>query len=107
MALQYGILTANYPFTEEDSFGAFLPEVLKPYKNKLFGLTIDANRLHQIRTERRPNSNYASLEQCRLEVTEVEAMYKKERIPYLNSTTFSIEEITTKILVSSGLQRKI
>lgn len=107
MALQYGILAANYPFTEEDLVGFHLPEVLKPYKNKLFGLTIDTHRLQQIRSERRPNSKYASAEQCRLEVAEVEAMYQKERIPYINSTKYSIEEIATKILAISGLQRKI
>ncbi|MGC1182855.1 posphoenolpyruvate synthetase regulatory kinase/phosphorylase PpsR [Legionella sp.] len=107
MALQYGILAANYPFTEEDILNFKLPEVLKPYKHKLFGLTIDVTRLHQIRSERRPNSNYASVDQCRLEVNEVEAMYQKEKIPYINSTSYSIEEISTKILDSAGLQRKI
>lgn len=107
MALQYGILAANYPFTEDDLIGFHLPEVLKPYKNKLFGLTIDTHRLQQIRSERRPNSKYASADQCRLEVTEVEAMYRKERIPYINSTKYSIEEIATKVLAASGLQRKI
>ncbi len=107
MALQYGILAANYPFTDDDLVGFHLPESLRPYKNKLFGLTIDPIRLQQIRSERRPNSKYSSVEQCRLEVSEVEAMYQKERIPYLNSTKFSIEEITTKILAASGLHRKI
>ncbi|KTD62721.1 posphoenolpyruvate synthetase regulatory kinase/phosphorylase PpsR [Legionella shakespearei] len=107
MALQYGILAANYPFTEDDLIGFHLPDVLRPYKHKLFGLTIDTQRLQQIRTERRPNSKYASAEQCRLEVTEVEAMYQKEKIPYINSTKYSIEEIATKILAISGLQRKI
>lgn len=107
MALQYGILAANYPFTEDDLSNFKLPEVLKPYKNKLFGLTIDPLRLQQIRSERRPNSKYASSEQCRLEVSEVEAMYKREKIPFINSTKFSIEEISTKVLSISGLQRKI
>jgi regulator of PEP synthase PpsR (kinase-PPPase family) len=107
MALQYGILAANYPFTEDDLIGFHLPDVLRPYKQKLFGLTIDAQRLQQIRSERRPNSKYASAEQCRLEVTEVEAMYQKEKIPYINSTKYSIEEIATKILAAAGLQRKI
>lgn len=107
MALQYGILAANYPFTEDDLIGFKLPEVLRPYKQKLFGLTIDTQRLQQIRSERRPNSKYASAEQCRLEVTEVENMYQKEKIPYINSTKYSIEEIATKVLAAAGLQRKI
>lgn len=107
MALQYGIRAANYPFTEDDLDNFRLPEVLRPHKDKLFGLTIDIYRLQQIRSERRPNSKYASAEQCRLEVTEVEAMYRAEQIPYLNSTKYSIEEIATKVLASAGLQRRI
>lgn len=107
MALQYGILAANYPFTEEELIGFKLPDILKPYKDKLFGLTIDTVRLQQIRSERRPHSKYASAEQCRLEVNEVEAMYHKEKIPFINSTKYSIEEISTKILASANIQRKI
>lgn len=107
MALHFGVLAANYPFTDEDLESFSLPESLRPYKNKLFGLTIDSERLQHIRTERRPNSRYASAEQCRLEVSEVEAMYRRENIPYLNSTRFSIEEIATKILSTVGIRRKI
>lgn len=107
MALQFGILAANYPFTDDDLSDFRLPEALRPYKNKLFGLTIDPERLQHIRTERRPNSQYASADQCRLETREVEAMYKNENIPYLNSTRFSIEEIATKIMNASGLKRRL
>ncbi|MFY7697535.1 MAG: posphoenolpyruvate synthetase regulatory kinase/phosphorylase PpsR [Legionella sp.] len=107
MALQFGIMAANYPFAEDELIDFCLPTSLKPFKAKLFGLTIDPLRLHQIRTERRPNSLYASTEQCRLEIAEVEEMYKREAIPYLNTTRYSIEEITTKIMASAGIQRKI
>lgn len=107
MALQFGILAANYPLTEEDLSHLRLPESLRPHKSRLFGLTIDPSRLHEIRNERRPNSRYASLEQCRIEVNEVETMYRNESIPYLNSTRFSIEEIVTKIMATSGIKRKI
>lgn len=107
MALRFGILAANYPFTEEDLTYFRLPDSLKPYKAKLFGLTIDADRLVQIRTERRPNSQYASLEQCRLEINEVEGMYRREKIPFLNSTRFSIEEIATKIMAGAKLERRL
>ncbi|STX29104.1 Putative phosphotransferase [Legionella beliardensis] len=106
MALHFGIFAANYPFTEDDLSSFRLPELLRPYKNKLFGLTIDPERLQQIRTERRPNSRYASAEQCRLEVSEVEAMYQHENIPYLNSTRFSVEEIATKIMSITRIPRK-
>lgn len=107
MALQFGICAANYPFTDDDLSHFRLPDSLRPYKHKLFGLTIDPSRLHEIRNERRPNSRYASIEQCRLEVNEVESMYRRENIPYLNSTRFSIEEIVTKIMAEAGIKRKL
>ena len=65
---------------------------------KLFGLTILPERLAEVRNERRPNSKYASLQNCRYEVTEAEAMMNLEKIPYLSSTSKSIEEISTAIL---------
>ena len=105
LALQYGIKAANYPFTEEDMDDLQLPSFLKPYKKKLFGLTIDAQRLIDIRDNRMSNSKYASPRQCRMEVREVEKLYKKEKIPFINTTKFSVEEITAKILSETGLQR--
>ena len=105
LALQYGIKAANYPFTDDDMDELKLPEVLKAHKKKLFGLTIDAQRLMDIRNERMSNSKYASARQCRMEVREVEKLYKKEKIPYLNTTKYSVEEITAKILAETGLQR--
>ncbi len=107
MALQFGVLAANYPFTDDDLVDFRLPELLRPYKQKLFGLTIDYQRLQHIRTERRPNSQYASVEQCRLETSEVEAMYQKENIPFINSTRYSIEEIATKIMTAAGIARRL
>lgn len=107
LALHYGILAANYPLTEDDLGTNRLPETLAPYRDKLYGLTIDSNRLQQIRTERRPNSRYASAEQCRFEVQAVEAMYQREEIPFLDTSAVSIEEIATTILQKSNLQRRI
>lgn len=107
LALQYGIKAANYPFTEEDMGDILkLPPVLRRFKKKLFGLTISANRLHAIRSERRANSRYASMPQCRMELREVENLYRKEMLPFLNSTKFSVEEISAKILAQTGLKRK-
>lgn len=107
LALQYGIKAANYPFTEEDMGDVLkLPPALKRYKKKLFGLTIAPERLAQIRSERRANSRYASMQQCRMELREVENLYRKEKIPFLNSTKFSIEEMSAKILAQTGLKRR-
>lgn len=106
LALQYGIKAANYPFVEEDMELLSLPEALRRNRHKLFGLTITPERLSQIRQQRRPDSRYASLRQCTLELTEVEALYRRENIPFLNSTHLSIEEISAKIMSKSGLQRR-
>jgi [pyruvate, water dikinase]-phosphate phosphotransferase / [pyruvate, water dikinase] kinase len=106
LALQYGIKAANYPFVEEDMEQLSLPDVLARNKSKLFGLTITAQRLSQIREQRRANSRYASLRQCQLELAEVERLYNREQIPFLNSTHLSIEEISAKIIASTGLKRR-
>ncbi len=107
LALQFGIKTANYPFIAEDMDDLKLPPALKRNKHKLFGLTIDHRRLQEIRNERRANSNYASSRQCQMEIKEVEYLYRREKIPYINSTNYSVEEIATKILDKTGLKRRI
>jgi hypothetical protein len=106
LALQYGIKAANYPLTEDDLDMARLPAALQNHKAKLFGLTIKPERLAAIRNERMSNSKYASLRQCRIEVQEAEMLYKRNKIPYLSSTHFSIEEISAKIISETGLERK-
>ena len=105
LALQYGIKAANYPFTDDDMDELKLPAFLKPFKKKIFGLTIDADRLIDIRDNRMANSKYSSARQCRMELREVEKLYKKEKIPFINTTKFSVEEITAKILAETGLRR--
>ncbi len=105
LALQYGIKAANYPITEEDLDDQKMPAALRPHREKLFGLTIEPERLATIRNERRPNSRYSSMKQCMLEIEEIELMYKRERIPYLNTTAYSVEEISTRIMVTTGLKR--
>lgn len=107
MAIQYGIRAANYPITEEDLMHDALPNALKKVKDKLFGLLIDVDRLHSIRTERLSNSRYASLEQCKKELVKVEKLYRQENIPFLNTTKLSIEEISTQILLQTGLEKRL
>ena len=98
LAMQHGIKAANYPLIPEDFDRGRLPTPLAPYKRKCFGLTIDPERLAQIRNERRPDSKYASLLNCRYEVNEAESMMRREGISWLSSTHKSIEEIATTIL---------
>jgi len=105
MAMQFGIFAANYPITEEDLENHELPTWALQFKNKLFGLEIDATRLHEIRTDRRAQSRYASIEQCEFEVKQIKKFYLKEDIPTIDTTTRSIEEIATKIIAKSKLKR--
>lgn len=107
LALQFGVRAANYPLTEEDLQSFELPDVLKPHKDKLFGLTIDPERLAAIRNERKANSRYASLAQCYYEIEEVEHLYQQENISFLSTTDLSVEEISTRIMLEAELRRKI
>lgn len=108
LALQYGIRAANYPLTPDDlGLGSSeLPKMLKPYRHKLFGLTIEPARLHHIRTERRPNSKYASIENCRSEINEAESMFRQHGIEFLSTTHKSVEELAASILQQTGLERR-
>jgi regulator of PEP synthase PpsR (kinase-PPPase family) len=98
LAMQHGVKAANYPLIPDDFERQQLPGALKPHKTKCFGLSIDPERLSQVRHERRPGSAYASLANCRYEVNEAEAMMRREGIAWLSSTHKSIEEIATTIL---------
>ncbi len=105
LALHHGVRAANYPLTEEDLEHDRLPPRLRAHRAKLFGLTIDPVRLAQIRQERRPNSRYAKLETCKHEVSAAEALFRAERMPSLSTTHTSIEEISSKVLSTLGIER--
>ena len=107
LALQFGVKAANYPLIPEDFERNDLPTPLLPYRKKLYGLSIQAERLREIRNERRPDSKYASIENCRREVQQAEALMRREGIRWVNSTTKSIEEIATTIAQEFNLDRKV
>lgn len=107
LAMQFGVKAANYPLIPEDFERNNLPLELSKHKGKLFGLTIGAERLAQIRQERRPNSRYASLENCRYEIDAAQRLMRRENIKWLDSTTKSIEEISATILQEIRLARPV
>ncbi len=106
LAMQFGIRAANYPLTSDDLDREQLPELLKPHLDRLYGLTIDPQRLRQIRQTRRPDSTYASLSRCRKEVHAVEQLYRQNRISFLDTSHISIEEIASRIMRDSDLKRR-
>ena len=107
MAMQFGIRAANYPLIPEDFSSTLLPSQLRPFRERLRGLTIKPERLQQIRSERRPGSKYATLANCEFEVREAEALMRQEGIPYLDATSKSVEELATTILHEAKLVRRI
>ena len=106
LSLQFGIRAANCPLIPEDFDRMSLPSALHAYRRKLYGLSIAPERLREIRNERRPNSKYADLENCRYEVQQAEKLMSREGIRWANSTTKSIEEIATTIMQEFKLERR-
>ncbi|MBT8100366.1 MAG: kinase/pyrophosphorylase [Gammaproteobacteria bacterium] len=107
LALQYGVYAANYPLTEEEFESGELPEFLTRQKHKLYGLSIAPERLRQIRKERRPLGKYSAAQQVRFELRSSEQIFKRYGIPHVDTTEFSIEEIASRILDSTGVERRV
>ena len=107
LAMQFGVKAANFPLIPEDFDRKKLPGSIEKYRGKLFGLTIQAERLHQIRSERRPNSKYAALDNCRFEIREAEKMMRAEGIRWLDSSTKSIEEISAKVMQEIRIETQV
>lgn len=105
MALHYGVRAANYPLTEEDLDRFELPVRLAPYRDRLYALSIEPQRLAQVREARRPGSHYATLEQCKHEITLAEKLFRQEDIPVQNTTHTSIEEIASKIMSGLSIEK--
>lgn len=104
LALQYGLLVANYPLTDDDFPTEELPRKIAPYRERCFGLTTTPLRLSQVRHERRPDSRYSSLEQCTIELRRAESLYRRSRVPFLNSATKSVEEMSAVIMQTMKLR---
>ncbi|MCB1757211.1 MAG: kinase/pyrophosphorylase [Gammaproteobacteria bacterium] len=107
LSLHYGVFAANYPLTAQELESKRLPKVLMDYRDKLFGLTIDPFRLLQIRQERYRGESYSSAKSCQAEVAHAESIFRVARIPYINTTKMSIEEIGATIMHRSGIPRVI
>jgi regulator of PEP synthase PpsR (kinase-PPPase family) len=107
LALQYGVYAANYPLTDEEIDSGKLPDFLLACQEKLFGLSIAPARLRQIRKERRALGKYSSMQQVTYELREAKKIFKRYNIPQIDTTEFSIEEISSRILESTGVERRV
>ncbi len=107
LAMQFGVRAANYPLVSDEEDMARLPKPLEQHRHRLIGLTSEPERLHQIRSERRPESRYASLSRCRREVDDAEALFRREGLLCLNSAMMSVEEIASRILHERNMERRL
>ncbi|AIW15965.1 kinase/pyrophosphorylase [Vibrio europaeus] len=107
MAMQFGLRVVNYPFIDDDLKRMRLLPEFEIHRHKLFGLTINPERLTEIRENRLAGSEYASNEQCLHELQTVESLFRREAIPYINTSSLSVEEISTRVLEKTGLRRRL
>lgn len=107
LGMQYGIKAANYPLIPDDLESNKLPSALVDHQKKLFGLTIRPARLAEIRHERKPNSQYANLRTCVDEIRQAETLYRQYRVPYIDTTQLSVEEISARMLQRAGIERRV
>lgn len=107
LALQFGVKAANYPLTEEDFERGRFPDVLLSNRDKLVAITIDPLRLQEIREKRRPGSKYASVQVCQQEVRQAERFFNRYKLPVLDSTTRSIEELASQIVRVHHVQHPV
>ncbi len=98
LAMHYSLRAANYPLTDDDFDDNQLPKILRPVREKLYGLTIVPEQLSRIRKQRRTQGEYSQLTKCRAEVIQAEALFQSENIDFLDTTTVSIEEIAATIV---------
>jgi [pyruvate, water dikinase]-phosphate phosphotransferase / [pyruvate, water dikinase] kinase len=106
LALQHGLFVANYPLVDEDLETTDLPRPVKDLGDRCFGLTTTVARLSRVRQERRPDSRYASEEQCRFELRRATAMYDRHHLPTVDTSAASVEEIAAVVIQTLARQRR-
>lgn len=105
LAMTYGVRAANFPLVDEDLETDALPSALADHRGRLFGLTINPARLHELRTKRSPGTGYASIERCEHEVNRAERLYRRHNLPFLETTNVSVEELASQVLQRANLER--
>ena len=106
LALQHGLFVANYPLVDEDLERSDLPDTVREHQERCVALTTTVERLSRVRNERRPDSRYASPEQCRWELRRANEIYAAHRIPVIDSSSRSVEEMSTLIVQTLTKNRK-
>lgn len=98
LSMHYGLRAANYPIVDEELDSHSLPKSLQAYQDKLFGLLVTPERLQNIRSKRRADSQYSSLSQCQYEIRQTEILFQQQNIQYFDVSNMSIEEVSSNIM---------
>jgi regulator of PEP synthase PpsR (kinase-PPPase family) len=106
LALQHGLFVANYPLVDEDLETTDLPRPVRELRDRCFGLTSTVSRLSRVRQERRPDSRYASEEQCRFELRRAVSMYETHGLPTVDTSAASVEEIAAVVIQTLARERR-
>ena len=107
LSLHYGIYVSNYPITDHELDSKQLPADLQKHQDKLFGLTIDPYRLLQIRQQRYEGSSYSDAATCQREIAQTENLFRQHKVPYLNTTRMSVEEIGAMIINRTKTDKRL
>jgi regulator of PEP synthase PpsR (kinase-PPPase family) len=98
LAMNFSIKAANYPLSEEQLEICKLPDSLIDNLDKIVGLSLTARQLYEMRQKRRPNSKYAEYDTCLRDIRLAENLFNHYQIPFIESTSTSIEEISVNLL---------
>jgi len=102
-----GLKAANYPLTNTDLDRYFLPAGVNRNRKKTVGLTSSPELLHSMRQKRYPGSNYAKRATCMQELEQAKQIFLKYKIPVIDTSGKSIEEVATQISQEIGLYKKV
>ncbi len=106
LATQTGLKSANFPLTSEYLTQYQLPAGIIQNLKRVVGLTTSPELLHSVREKRYPASNYAKLSTCIEEINQAQAIFKKHKLPIVNTSGKSIEEAATQVLHALGISRR-
>ena len=98
LAMNFSVKAANYPLSEEQLDSGKLPDSLINNLDKIVGLTISPKQLFEMRQKRRPGTEYSSFATCEKEIKQAKRLFEDYKIPFVESTSTSIEEISVQLL---------
>lgn len=106
LAMHYGLKAANYPITSDNFQDYILPSYITKHKDKCLLLISGAERLSIVRQERRPNSVYSSLLNCKQEINSLNKINFCSNLPKIDVSNKSVEEVAACALDITNIHPK-